>query len=1156
MSEENSFEVDAPARFLRHEYMEKAASRTIGRMARRARSLSRVRFNPNAWDADNDGRVQDGTSMERPATPGVNDFASRAMQSTSPKIRQVVPQRSGEQMIYGQKRGRDGKEVRANRVDWLKGLSSKQISELIVPSNREQLYEMFRDMRMPHISGTVLDDGAKKVFEATLSAPHKDIDFSPSAVAEMREIVRKALDESPAFKWAAENFGMPAYVKRSDSGIKAFNELPEQKIYIDELNKIDPQPSRPHQGSVATTYGNIRTTFLNTGESPEYSFGEKGYVTPQSLAVIDDTMGGIIRHEWGHYLQALLAEDDELPSTSRMLKTVNSGAQKTVGDKYEMEKPLVQNLLSGKKDKSLPSARSAYAHTSMQEMFAEGIAAYLHPTDSVRHYAINDVLRSDIETALGVGKGKTPWLYSSASPTPSGRRDRRNAGSVGRMEMSRGLSSGARKPFKPRPPDNGPLTGQFLSIFKGVKSFEEFKQRYDELEIVFFDYETTGLGDDDKPIQLGAVKIKGGKVVDRFNFFMNPERELSDWSKENLKDQDGNPLTDEWLRGRPSVKEAHAQFVAWAGKNPLMGGQYTPFDLGFLERSLRDSGLEMNPAGVIDSKAMADDILPKWTPDEPTKGPFQVGADGKTFASNSLGPLADFFGIDMGGGWHTADVDSETSALIVSRMLEYAISNPDASKQLLDIDGIPKRQDEKHQRYARQMAEYEKALREISEENSVTSGSSEMTGPPVPEFVNLPKTEKIKRSGMSSGRISRNLPFGSVSKKKEKLSVDKLVPGKTWGTKHSISVHKVGDEQLVFGQINDEVDFSADNPDVKFLPINPYAISGYESTSEKGREFAELWTYARAGRFAENKDSSDTYVDALLYAASRGDEDAMKELQEYAERGKEEYEKSRKRFIERNQEYLKEINDNAFSLSEIEREGLSDFTLDDMVLVHETTYEPQYDADGNLIIRPIGDYELTDSDGNKIEYPRHTLHFAMNHLAAGHMMRRREENSFIIIVPLRSLLEANGGMDSLDALNVVDTYLTPKPGEPLRIPNPKVIKNDGSIDNVDDAVNEAITEMGSRVLDGGRDGQYTTRGQDARIAQIALENNIHSGLHANNPHGYLEDLHRAKRSQYIINAAEIAQLGRNAMLRLSDNDRWSAERISQIGGLDDDDDDE
>ena len=1156
MSEENSFEVDFPSRITRREYAEKSASRRIGNMSRGARRLGNVRFNPNAWDADNDFRVQDGTQFERPAIPGVNDYASRAMRSASPKIRDAVSQRVSQEISYGQRRGRDGNEIRANRLDWLKGLSSKQISELVVPSNKEQLYEMFRDMRMSHISGTDLDSGAKKVFEATLSAPHKDIDFSPSAVAGMRETVRKALDESLAFKWAAENFGMPAYVKRSDSGIKAFNELPEQKLYIDELNKINPQPSKPHQGSVATTYGNIRTTFLNTGESPEYSFGEKGYVTPQSLAVIDDTMGGIIRHEWGHYLQALLTEDDELPSTSRMLKGLNSGAQKAIGDKYEMEKPLAQNLLSGGKDKSLPSARSAYAHTSMQEMFAEGIAAYLHPTDSVRHYAMNDVLKSDIETALGIEKGKTPWLYSSALPSPSGRRDRRNAGSIGRVEMSRGMSSGARKPFKPRPPDNGPLTGQFLSIFKGVKSFEEFKQRYDELEIVFFDYETTGLGDDDKPIQLGAVKIKGGKVIDRFNFFMNPERELSDWSKANLKDENGNPLTDDWLRGQPSVKEAHAQFVAWAGKNPLMGGQYTPFDLGFLERSLRDSGLEMNPAGVIDSKAMADEILPKWTPDEPTKGPFQVGADGKTFASNSLGPLADFFGIDMGGGWHTADVDSETSALIVSKMLDYAISNPNASKQLLDIDGIPKRQDEKHQRYARQMAEYEKALKDIEEGQSVDSASPNTTGPPLPEFIKIPETEKLKRSGMSSGRIARNLPFGSVSKKKQKLSVEKLAPGQTYGTKHSISVHTVGDEQLVFGQINDKIDFSADNPSIKFLPINPYAISGYESTSEKGRELAELWTYARAGRFADNRDQHDTYVDALLYAASRGDDDAMKELREYSKRGKEEYEKSREKFIERNKEYLKEITDNAFSMAEIEREGLSDFTIDDIVLVHETTYEPKYDEDGNLIIRPIGDYELTDKDGNPFEYPRHTLHFAMNHLAAGHMMRKRQDNSFIIIVPLRSLLDANGGMDSLDALNVVDTYLTPKPGEPLRIPNPKVIKNDGSIENVDDAVNEAITEMGSRVLDGGQDGQYTTRGQDARIAQIALENNIHSGLHANNPHGYLEGLHRGEKSQYIIRAAEIAQLGRNAMLRLSDNDRWSAESTSHIGGLDDDDDDE
>lgn len=57
---------------------EKALGRQnlAGRAIRRTRGLF-ARFDPNAWDGDNDGIVQEGTRYERPAIPGINDFASR-----------------------------------------------------------------------------------------------------------------------------------------------------------------------------------------------------------------------------------------------------------------------------------------------------------------------------------------------------------------------------------------------------------------------------------------------------------------------------------------------------------------------------------------------------------------------------------------------------------------------------------------------------------------------------------------------------------------------------------------------------------------------------------------------------------------------------------------------------------------------------------------------------------------------------------------------------------------------------------------------------------------------------------------------------------------------------------------------------------------------
>ena len=57
---------------------EKALGRTLsgglGKLGRAARGAAR--FDPNAWDGDGDGLVQEGTPFQRPAIPGVNDRAT------------------------------------------------------------------------------------------------------------------------------------------------------------------------------------------------------------------------------------------------------------------------------------------------------------------------------------------------------------------------------------------------------------------------------------------------------------------------------------------------------------------------------------------------------------------------------------------------------------------------------------------------------------------------------------------------------------------------------------------------------------------------------------------------------------------------------------------------------------------------------------------------------------------------------------------------------------------------------------------------------------------------------------------------------------------------------------------------------------------------
>ena len=388
----------------------------------------------------------------------------------------------------------------------------------------------------------------------------------------------------------------------------------------------------------------------------------------------------------------------------------------------------------------------------------------------------------------------------------SGRRlDRRVSGSdAGRERIMEGasttrtrLSSGEtpkidkpKKPFRPRDPDNGPMTGKFIDIFRGVKSYQEMLDRYNEQEVIFFDYETTGFSPtDDRPVQIGAVKMKGGKVIERFNIFVNPDRELSDWSKANLVDADGKPLTNDWLSGQSSVNEGHQQLIDFFGPDALLGGQYTPFDLGFLEESLKNAGIEWTPAGVIDSKALADELLPRWTADG-EDGPFVLNPDGTKKASNSLGPLSEYLEVEL-TAWHTADADSEASAMIVQRILERAAEREDTPKHLLDVDNLPNVVTERKARHKLEMDKYFADMEQYKVDNEAyeasLAGERFSSGAGVKESA---KNQIIPDNERAAARKAKELIANGGSNEEIEKAIREAFTGVLVGTKDYIDNSK------------------------------------------------------------------------------------------------------------------------------------------------------------------------------------------------------------------------------------------------------------------------------------------------------------------------------------------------------------------------------
>ena len=118
---------------------------------------------------------------------------------------------------------------------------------------------------------------------------------------------------------------------------------------------------------------------------------------------------------------------------------------------------------------------------------------------------------------------------------------------------------------------------------------------YEDREFVIFDVETTGLSSVyDTIIEIGAVKMKNGEVLERFDKFINPHHPLSEQTI-NL-----TSITDEMVSVADDEDVVIKQFQDFYGDRPLCGHN-VQFDVGFVNAALRRAGLSEITQPVVDT---------------------------------------------------------------------------------------------------------------------------------------------------------------------------------------------------------------------------------------------------------------------------------------------------------------------------------------------------------------------------------------------------------------------------------------------------------------------------------------------------------------------------------------------------------------------------
>ena len=134
-------------------------------------------------------------------------------------------------------------------------------------------------------------------------------------------------------------------------------------------------------------------------------------------------------------------------------------------------------------------------------------------------------------------------------------------------------------------------------------SINEKGQNLDDTYVVF-DLETTGFSPkNDSIIEIGAVKIKNGAIVDNFSEFVNPKRTIP------YKITELTGITDDMVRDAQTIEDVLPRFLDFIGESVVVAHNAS-FDCSFISKNCNDMGLDFSPT-VVDTVQVCRFLYPE-----------------------------------------------------------------------------------------------------------------------------------------------------------------------------------------------------------------------------------------------------------------------------------------------------------------------------------------------------------------------------------------------------------------------------------------------------------------------------------------------------------------------------------------------------------------